>query len=69
MYNGVPLMDVSTMVFEDMARAKPKSHSLTLKLSVSSTLVLLMSRCTSGGLRRWCRYWPAMAVCRSIRRR
>jgi hypothetical protein len=29
MYSGVPLIDVSTTVFIDMARAKPKSHSLT----------------------------------------
>ena len=30
MYSGVPLMLVSTMVLLDMARAKPKSHSLTV---------------------------------------
>ncbi len=29
MYSGVPLMDVSTMVLQLMARAKPKSHSFT----------------------------------------
>ena len=30
MYNGVPLIEVRTIVLHDMARAKPKSHSLTV---------------------------------------
>ena len=30
MYSGVPLIDVRTIVLHDMARAKPKSHSLTV---------------------------------------
>lgn len=30
MYRGVPLMDVSTIVLHDMARAKPKSQSFTV---------------------------------------
>ena len=29
MYSGVPLIEVSTIVLQDMARAKPKSQSLT----------------------------------------
>ncbi len=29
MYSGVPLIEVSMTVLLDMARAKPKSHSLT----------------------------------------
>ena len=33
MYSGVPLMEVSTIVLQDMARAKPKSHSLTTPLA------------------------------------
>jgi hypothetical protein len=44
MYNGVPLMDVSTMVFEDMARAKPKSHSLTTFLAPMRMFCGFMSR-------------------------
>lgn len=29
MYKGVPLMEVTIIVLHDMARAKPKSQSLT----------------------------------------
>jgi hypothetical protein len=44
MYSGVPLMLVSTMVLLDMARAKPKSQSLTMPLAPIRMFCGFMSR-------------------------
>ena len=44
MYSGVPLIDVSTVVCGDIARAKPKSQSITRELAPSSTFCGFMSR-------------------------
>ena len=44
MYSGVPLMLVSTMVLEDMARANPKSQSLTTRLLPMRMFCGFMSR-------------------------
>jgi hypothetical protein len=44
MYRGVPLIEVKTIVLVDMARAKPKSHSLTRPPAPTSTFCGFMSR-------------------------
>eukprot|EP00962_Isochrysis_galbana_P037018 scaffold12884_cov111-Isochrysis_galbana.AAC.12 len=44
MYRGVPLMDATTVVCCDMARANPKSHSMTRELAPMRTFCGFMSR-------------------------
>ena len=52
MYSGVPLIDVRTVVCCDIARAKPKSQSITREFAPSSTFCGFMSR------------WITRCVCR-----